>query len=127
MFNGFFSPGIPTIASTTPTMDVYTEDNKMLVAEFHAPGFNKDDIDINVRDGVLEIKGEKHLRDDNKAKRNYVRHESYSSFYRSVVLPKTADGQKVKASFDDGVLKVEVPLKELPAPKKITIDSGKTK
>jgi HSP20 family protein len=41
------------------------------------------------------------------------------------MLPKYADGAKVKASFDDGVLKVIVPFKELPQPKKIAIESSK--
>jgi HSP20 family protein len=127
MFNGMLGSSLPSLSSSSPAMDIYTENDKSLVTEVHAPGFSKDDIDINVRSGVLEIKGEKHQKDESKAKRNYMRRDSYTSFYRSIALPKTADGEKVKASFDDGILKVTVPLKELPAPRKIAIDSDKKK
>jgi HSP20 family protein len=109
-------------------MDVYTEDDKTLVAEVQAPGFGKDDIEVNVHNGMLEIKGEKHEKEeDKKEKRNYMVRESHASFYRSIALPKTADGDKVEAHFDGGVLKVRVPLKELPAPKRVAISEGKNK
>lgn len=124
MFNNFWS----TTSSTqgVPAVDVYTEDDKRLVAEVQAPGFDKDDIEVNVHQGVLEIKGEKHdKKEQTDKKRNYMVRESHASFYRSVVLPKTADGDKVEAQFDKGVLKVVVPLKELPAPKKVAIQEGK--
>jgi HSP20 family protein len=47
--------------------------------------------------------------------------ESHASFYRSVALPKHADADNVSADFEGGVLKVTVPFKELPQPKKVTI------
>lgn len=110
-----------------PTMDIYSEDDKHLVAEFHAPGFNSDDIDIRVRNGVLEVKGEKKVSDEDKQKRSYMRRESFTSFFRSIALPKTADSEHVQAAFEDGVLTVTIPLKELPAPKKVAIESKKKK
>lgn len=127
MFNNFFGSSWPGTDQSAPAMDVYTEaDGKNLVAEVAAPGFGKDDIEVNVHNGVLEIKGEKHARDENKeGKRNYMVRESHASFYRSIALPKAADGDKVKATFADGVLKVSVPMKELPQPKKVAIEAGK--
>lgn len=125
MFNSFFAaaPG----ARGVPAMNIYTEDDKELVAEVEAPGFTKDDIEVNVHDGVLEIKGEKHEREEDKAdkKRNYMVRESHASFYRSIALPKNADGNKVEAHFQNGVLKVRVLFKELPAPKRVAISEGK--
>jgi HSP20 family protein len=127
MFNNFFGSSWPTFGQSAPAMDVYTEDDgKNLVAEVAAPGFTKDDIEVNVHNGVLEIKGEKHDKsEDNKGKRNYMVRESHASFYRSVALPKGADGESVKARFADGVLRVSVPMKELPQPKKVAIEAGK--
>jgi HSP20 family protein len=129
MFNNFFGSnwGLPN--QNAPAMDVYTEDdNKQLVAEVHTPGFNKDDIDVTVHNGILEIRGEKHQKDeDNKDKRNYMMHESHASFYRSIALPKAADGDRVKASFVDGVLKVTVPMQQLPEPKHVAIEAGNKK
>ena len=57
----------------------------------------------------------------------YVVRESNNSFYRRVRLPKEADTGKVAAHMDNGVLKVTVPFKKLPAPKKITVGGGKSK
>lgn len=124
MFNNFFS-NVPN-AQAMSAMDVYTEDDKTLIAEVQAPGFGKDDIEVNVHNGMLEIKGEKHEKEEDKGKkRNYMVRESHASFYRSVALPKTADADKVEADFEGGILKVRVPLKELPAPKRINISAGK--
>ena len=126
MFNGFLSsaPGGQGMSA----MDVYTENDNTLVAEVQAPGFDKDDVEVNVHNGMLEIKGEKHEKEEsNKEKRNYMVRESHASFYRSIALPKAADGDKVEAHFDNGVLKIRVPLKELPAPKRVAISEGKKK
>jgi HSP20 family protein len=128
MFNSFFGGAGMQRPVAAPAMDVYTEDDKALVAEVQAPGFTKDDIEVNVHDGVLEIKGEKHAsKEEGKEKegRNYMVRESHHSFYRSIALPRIADGDHVAAQFDNGVLKVTVPLKELPSPKKVAISDGK--
>lgn len=129
MFNNFFT-GLPAVRGaqmTMPAMDVYSEDDKQLVAEVQAPGFGKDDVEVNVHNGILEIKGEKHEKEEDKKdkKRSYMVRESHASFYRRIALPEYADAEKVDATFDNGVLKVTVPFKELPKPKKIAIGSGK--
>jgi len=130
MLSGFFS-GLPAVQPMQgmPAIDIYDEDGKQLVAEVSAPGFNKDDVEVNVHNGVLEIKGEKHEKEEDKKgkKRSYMVRESHASFYRSIALPKYADVDHVDAQFDNGVLKVTVPFKELPQPKKIAIGTGKTK
>lgn len=128
LFNNFLMATPPTRAQGMPMLDVYTEDDKQLVAEAHIPGFTKDDVEVNVHNGVLEIKGEKHAKEEDKdKKKSYVVRESHASFYRSIALPKYADGDNVKAHFDNGILKVTVPFKELPKPKKIAIEDGKKK
>jgi HSP20 family protein len=129
MFNGIFS-GVPAVQMSqmsAPAMDVYTDDDKSLTAEVHIPGFNKDDVDISVHNGILEIKGEKHEKEEDKGskKRSYMLRESHASFYRRISLPEYADEEHVEAKFDNGVLKITVPFKELPKPKKIAIASGK--
>jgi HSP20 family protein len=125
IFNNFFST-TPNITQGSPALDVYTEDDKQLVAEVQVPGFDKDNVEVNVHNGVLEIKGEKHEKDeDKKGKRNYMVRESHASFYRRLALPEHADADNVEAHFDNGMLKVTVPFKELPKPKKVAISSGK--
>jgi HSP20 family protein len=107
-----------------PTTDIYTEDNKQLTVEAHLPHFDEKDIDIRTENGVLEIQAEKHEKEEDK-KKKYVVRESSSSFYRRIRLPQAADEQKIEAHFDKGILKVVVPFKALPAPKKIAIKKAK--
>ncbi|MFZ1248720.1 MAG: Hsp20/alpha crystallin family protein [Candidatus Saccharimonadales bacterium] len=103
-----------------PTTDVYTEDDKQLVVEAHLPNFDDKDVEVHVENGALVIHAEKHEQEKDKAKK-YVVRESSSSFYRRIQLPKIADMDKIDGDMKDGVLKVVVPFKELPAPKKIAI------
>ncbi len=105
-----------------PTTDVYTRDDKELVVEAHLPNFHQDDVDIRVDDGALVIQAEKHEKEEDKDKK-YVVRESSSSFYRRIQLPERADPDNVEAHLDDGILKVSVPLKALPEPKKIAVKS----
>lgn len=105
-----------------PTTDVYMHDDKELVVEAHLPNFNQDDITIHVDDSALVVQAEKHEKEEDKSKK-YVVRESSSSFYRRIQLPERADSGSVEAHLDDGVLKVIVPLKALPEPKKITVKS----
>ncbi len=127
MFNNFFA-GMPAMQSVQalPAMDIYNDDDKQLVAEIHAPGFTKDDVSVSVHNGVLEVRGEKHDKEEKGKKRNYMVRESHESFYRRVMLPEYADEDHVDAQFHDGVLKVAVPFKDLPKPKKIAIGDGKS-
>lgn len=127
MFNAFFGQGhAPFAFQNVPHMDVYNEDDKQLVAEISAPGFNKDDIEIQISNGVLEIQGNKEEKQEEKdKKRTYMVRESSSSFYRRIGLPKHADTEKVEANFENGILKVVIPFKELPKPKKVAIKAKK--
>jgi HSP20 family protein len=105
-----------------PTTDVYTNDDTELVVEAHLPNFNQDDVNIHVDKGALIIQAEKHEKEEDK-KKKYVVRESSSSFYRRIALPERADGDNIEAHLEDGILKVVVPLKALPEPKKITVKS----
>ncbi|HEU4715273.1 MAG TPA: Hsp20/alpha crystallin family protein [Candidatus Saccharimonadales bacterium] len=114
----------PLKGLTIPTTDVYTRDNKELVVEAHLPNFEQKDIDVQVDDGALVIQAQKHEKEEDKDKK-YVVRESSSSFYRRIALPERADPDGIDAHLEEGVLKVHVPLKALPEPKKIAIGSGK--
>jgi HSP20 family protein len=106
-----------------PTTDVYTEGDKQLVVEAHLPNFDEKDISINIDEGALIVQAEKRQKEEDTNKKYMVR-ESSSSFYRRISLPDRADEDSIQADFANGVLKVVVPFKELPSPKKIAINAS---
>ena len=108
-----------------PTTDVYTDENR-LVVEAHLPNFEQGDVDIQVDNGMLIVSAERHEKDEDK-KKKYVVRESSNSFYRRIQLPDRADGDKIEAHLDEGVLRVTVPLTPLPEPKKIAVKGRASK
>lgn len=114
-----------TKRDTTPEMDVYeTEDN--IVAEVSAPGMNSNDLDVSVEDGALRIKGSKNeeIEDKDEDKGYYRKEIRRGSFERVVRLPSNIDEEKIKASYEDGILKVEIPkTDEVESGRKIEIES----
>jgi len=92
------------------------------VVKADLPGVNKDDIQIDLKDNTLTLKGEKKF--ENKvSKDNYIRVErSYGTFVRSFTLPQNVDAEKIKATYKDGVLELTLPKKEEAKPKQIKVD-----
>jgi HSP20 family protein len=82
------------------------------------PGVAAEDIDVQLKEGVLTIRGEKKSEKDDKQKNYHVMERSYGMFERSLMLPADVDGDKVEAAFDKGVLRVTLP--KLPAEKSKT-------
>jgi len=111
---------MPVKGVNLPTTDVYTNDDKEMIIESHLPNFENADVDVHVDEGALIISAEKHEKDEDK-KRKYVIRESSSSFYRRMQLPDRADSDGIEAHLEDGILRVIVPLKALPKPKKIEV------
>jgi HSP20 family protein len=108
-----------------PTTDIYTEDDKQMTIEVHLPNFHESDVTIDIDGSALVIQAEKREKEEDKDKK-YVLRESSQSFYRSIELPEQADTAKASASFTKGVLTVTVPFTDLPAPRRIAIDSPST-
>ena len=108
-------------ATWAPAVDIYeTPDSIVLQAEL--PGLSKEDIDIQVRDSVLILKGER--RSEKEVKEgNYLRVErAYGGFQRAFTLPAAVQADKIRAVFKDGVLDVSIPKAEEAKPKQIKID-----
>ena|SRR5688500_1263912 len=125
MFNQMFSGQQGT--HLAPATDVYTEDDKAMIVETQLPSFSDEEVQVEVHQGVLEIRAEHHEKSEDKKNRKYLVRESSSSVYRRIALPERANAGDIKAEFKNGLLKVTVPFKELPSPKRITIESGKKK
>ena len=97
-------------------VNVYEYDDKIgIVAEI--PGLDKKNVSVDVEDGVLTISGDKHGLEDSGGK-CITRELKQSSFKRSFNLGDHLDGDKVGASFKDGMLSISIPKREPEKPKK---------
>ena len=90
------------------------------------PGLDPKDVEVTLADGLLTMKGEKKSESKTDKDNLHITERRYGSFLRSIRLPDTIDENKVKASFDKGVLTVRVAKKPeaVKAPKKIAISQS---
>ncbi|MDB5160942.1 MAG: heat-shock protein Hsp20 [Candidatus Saccharibacteria bacterium] len=114
LFGDFFGGALQNADDSFPAMNVYTENDDRLVVEVNMSGFDPEDIEIHVHDDVLEVIGEKRMREEDRerGRRNYVVREMASTFFRSIRLPQYADGNNIDATIDNGILRIAIPFKE---------------
>jgi HSP20 family protein len=112
-----------TFAAWYPATDIYeTKDD--YVFRLEVPGLAKDDINVELNNNTLTIKGEKKESKEVK-KEDYHRVESFiGTFSRSYTLPRNVDSKKIKANMKDGILELHIPKAEEAKPKSISINVG---
>ena len=107
-------------SSWKPYVDIREESNRFLI-KADIPGVDPKDIEINMEDNILIIKGERNTF-NKEEKEEYSRLERLQGqFYRRFILPDTADATQIKARSKNGVIEIEIPKKEKASIKKITI------
>lgn len=125
---GFSSFAFPTLSSTggpelSPRIDV-TETDKDFEITAELPGLQEKDVQVNLADNVLTIRGEKKAEKEEKDKNYHLVERSYGSFERSLELPEGVNADMIKASIANGVLKVSVPKPTPAQVKKINVKSA---
>lgn len=107
-------------------LDVYETDNS-LVLKAAVPGMKPEDIEVTITGGVLTIKGEfKEEKQESDEKRTYLRQERrYGSFSRQLSLPADINADKVQATFEHGILTLDMPKAEAARPKSVKIVAKK--
>lgn len=99
--------GSSNVADLTPSMDVVETDKEIeITAEL--PGLKEKDVQVNIADNVLTIRGEKKSEKEEKDKNYRLYERSYGSFSRTLELPAGIDPDAIKATLSNGVLKVTV-------------------
>ncbi|MHA7836980.1 MAG: Hsp20/alpha crystallin family protein [bacterium] len=107
-------------SSLMPSVDI-TETDEEYRVRAELPGVSKDDVTVELEQGVLSIRGEKKSVRDEKLERGRRRECSYGSFSRSFTLPQDAEDDKVSAEFKDGVLEVKIGKGPESKPKRIEV------
>lgn len=103
--------------TTLPSVNI-KENPDAFTVEVAAPGFDKNDFKLELNHNTLTVSSEKKVESETKENEVFTKREfSYQSFSRSFSLPLTADGDKVEAVYDKGILTVSIPKKEEAKPK----------
>ncbi len=113
-----------TRKDNAPEMDVY-ETESDIIAEVSIPGMDKDDLSVSIDEGVLCVRGDKkEEKEEEVEEKGYYRKEiRKGSFERMVRLPSNIDTESVKANYENGILKVEIPkVDEVERGKEIEIE-----
>jgi len=107
-------------ASWAPAVDII-EDEKEFLVKADLPEVKREDLHINVENGMLVIHGERKFEREDKKKRYHRTERSFGSFTRSFSLPEGADSTKIRAEIKDGLLQVHIPKSEMAKPKQIEV------
>ena len=115
------SVGVKPFQGTAyPKVNVYDYDDRVgIIAEI--PGLDKKDLSIDVEEGVLTIAGNKHGLFDDKGAKVIRKELKHSSFKRQFELGDLLNGDKIKATFKDGLLSIDVPKVEPKKPIKTSV------
>jgi len=109
-----------TVGTWAPSVDI-RETDKELVMTAEIPGVNEDDIEINVEGNTVSLKGKREFEKETKEEDYHRIERSYGSFCRSFSLPGYVDQDKIKAEYDDGILKLTMPKKPELKAKKVKV------
>ena len=110
----------PFSGAAYPKVNVYEYDDKVgVMAEI--PGIDKKNINVEVEDGILTIKGDKHGFDEDSNATILRRELKHSAFERKFTLGESLDGDNIKANFKDGLLSIEIPKIEPAKPERKSI------
>lgn len=101
-----------TTNTTLPSVNI-KESNQDFLVEVAAPGLEKGDFKIELNRDILTVSSEKKVEKETKEGQQFTCREfSYQSFSRSFTLPNIADGDKIAAKYENGILSITIPKKE---------------
>jgi HSP20 family protein len=124
LFRDFAGDGqTVTAAAFAPAVDVY-ENGEKVVLKLDVPGIKEEDLDIRVENQTLSVRGERNFEAEEKEENFHRIERRYGSFFRSFSLPTTVDTENVNASYNAGVLKLELKKKASAQPRQIKLGSA---
>jgi HSP20 family protein len=106
-----------------PSLDVYQTDQNVVV-EAQLPGYNPDQVKVNIENDVLTISGQSEQKSEVDEQHYYRREIRHGQFHRAVALPTSVDGQKATAKYENGLLTVTIPIQERAKPTQVKIETA---
>jgi HSP20 family protein len=113
-------------AAFAPPVDVYEDEHKV-VLKLEVPGMKQEDFDIRVENNTLTVSGERKFEKEEKEENFHRIERRYGSFYRAFTVPNSVNTENVKATYDAGVLKIELEKRAEAKPKQIKVGVGSAK
>jgi len=126
-FSDFFSPLAMTAKPASMQdnlalkVDIYEKDNTIVI-NAELPGVAKEDISVDIKGKLVTLGGERKSDEEINEENCYRRERRYGKFERTFNLPFEVNGDSVKATYDNGILKLEIAKPEAQVAKKITIN-----
>jgi HSP20 family protein len=122
-YNRNQSEGDIAAAAFVPPVDIYEDEHK-IVLTLEVPGVKESDLDIQLENNVLTVKGERKFAAEQKEENFHRVERRYGSFFRSFTIPNTVNAESVKAAYEAGILKIELDKRAEAKPKQIKVAVG---
>jgi HSP20 family protein len=119
-FQDFAGENTPATGKFVPAVDIY-DDGEKVELKLEIPGVKEEDVDIRVENQTLSVRGERKFETERKEEHYQRVERHYGSFYRSFTLPTSVDTDSIAATYEAGVLKVELKKKASAQPRQIKI------
>ena len=116
-------PEEAAMSAWVPAADIYETDENLVVTS-DLPGVDLKELDVRVEDNVLSIRGERHFERTVENEKFHRVERLYGRFERSLALATPVDADKIKATYQDGVLRICLPKAETAKPKRVQIGKG---
>ena len=104
----------------SPRVDI-SETDKHFLIKAEVPGVKREDVSISVSEGVLTLRGERKEEKEDTGEKFHRVERYYGAFSRSFTLPQNVDENQIEASFNDGLLTLQLPKKPAEKPKAIEV------
>ena len=108
------------LADWSPAVDISEKDREYLV-KAQLPGVKKEDVKVELLNGVLTLSGERKYEKEEKTEKTHRIESAYGSFMRSFVVPEDVLAERIAADYKDGMLCVHLPKTDIKKPATKTI------
>lgn len=123
LLSDFFDAGDGSLGSFAPPTDLFETDDAYVV-ESELPGFSREDIDVTLDQGTLTVRGSRTAETERDSDDYHLRERASGQFERSFRLPRSIRAEAVKARFENGILRIEVPKAAEAKSRKIDVEVG---
>lgn len=123
LFEDMYDGGAGRTSRWTPAANLVETDDAYEVS-LELPGFERDDLEVTVEQGVLTIGGRRTAAHEQEERTYHLRERATGQFSRSFSLPNSVNAEDVSATFERGVLRVHLPKQDEARARKIEVDVG---